>query len=146
MFATPHYCSGGVIISKDSAIRSADSLRDKVVAVQAGSSYYEKVKNVPGVKEVKGFAHDAEAIAALASGRVDAWVSDFFVVKTAMENNPGVGMKMGRFLFIEKIAAAIKKGNLTLAAAYDKALAELMADGTYKNLSDKYFKSDIRCL
>lgn len=145
-FTTPHYCSGGVIVSKDPAIRSADSLRDKVVAVQTGSTYFDNVKKLPGVKEVKNFPQDTDARAALINGRVDAWVSDLFAVKSALESNPDAGLKMGKFLFVERIAAAIKKGNSTLSAAYDKALMELMADGTYQSLSEKYFKGDIRCL
>lgn len=145
-FTSPHYCSGGVIVSKDANIKSADNLRGKVIAVQTGSTYYENVKKLPEVKEVKNFPQDTDARAALVNDRVDAWVADLFVVRTALEKNPEAGLKMGRFLFIERIAAAIKKGNTSLAAAYDKALAELMADGTYKALSEKYFKGDIRCL
>jgi len=145
-FTSPHYCSGGVIVSKDVTIKSADSLRDKIVAVQTRSTYFENVKKLPGVKEVKNFPQDTHARAALVNGRVDAWVSDLFVVKTALETNPGAGLKMGKFLFIERIAAAIKKGNTTLGNAYDKALAEMMADGSYKVISEKYFKGDVRCL
>ena len=42
-------------------------------------------------------------------------------------------------------APAVQKGNAALAAAVDKALAELMADGTYKKLSEKYLMEDVRC-
>lgn len=143
-FTSPHYCSGGVIVSRDGSVKSADQLAGKVVAVQTGSTYFENVKKVAGVKEVKNFPQDTDAQAALKNGRVDAWISDRFVVKTALESNPN-SMKMGDFLFVEKIASAIKKGNSSLAAAYDKALAEVMADGTYKTISEKYMKEDVRC-
>lgn len=145
-FTSPHYCSGGVIVSKDRRIGTADSLRGKVVAVQSGSSYADNVKKLSQIKEVKTFNQDTDARWALINGRVDAWVSDFFTVKTALDSDPGAGLKMGRFLFIEKIAAAIGKGNPELGAAYDKALGQVMSDGTYKTISQKYFKSDIRCL
>jgi polar amino acid transport system substrate-binding protein len=144
-FTAPHYCSGGVIVSKDPAIRSVASLNGKVVAVQTGSSYMENVKKLTGLKEVKNFPQDTDARSALLNGRVDAWVSDRFVVKSALDTSPNAGLKMGDFVFIEKIAAAIKKGNTQLGAAYDKALAEVMADGTYKTISEKYTKEDIRC-
>lgn len=144
-FTSPHYCSGGVIVSKDPAVRSVETLAGKTVAVQTGSTYFENVKKVAAVKEVKNFPQDTDARAALLNGRVDAWVSDRFVVKNALASNSSGGLKMGDFLFVEKVAAAIKKGNAPLAAAYDKALAELMADGTYKTLSEKYFQEDIRC-
>lgn len=144
-FTSPYYCSGGVIVSKDAAIHSVDTLAGKTVSVQTGSTYFENVKKVSTVKEVKNFPQDTDARAALLNGRVDAWVSDRFVAKSALETNASGGLKMGDYLFVEKIAAAIKKGNAPLAAAYDKALAEVMADGTYKTISEKYLKEDIRC-
>jgi polar amino acid transport system substrate-binding protein len=144
-FTNPYYCSGGVIVSKDAAIKNAATLVGKTVAVQTGSTYMENVKKLAGVKEVKNFPQDTDARSALVAGRVDAWVSDRFVVKTATESNPGLGLKVGDYLFVERIAAAVKKGNAPLAAAVDKALADVMADGTYKTISEKFMKEDIRC-
>ena len=144
-FTQPYYCSGGVIVSRDPAIRSAATLAGKTVAVQTGTTYMKSVAQVPGVKEVKNFPHDTDARSALASGRVDAWVSDRFAVKAAIDASPKSALKTGDFLFVEKIAPAVQKGNVALAAAVDKALAELMADGTYKTISEKYLKEDVRC-
>ena len=144
-FTSPYYCSGGVIVAKDPAIHTVDSLNGKTVAVQTGTTYMENVKKLSGVKEVKNFPQDTDARSALLNGRVDAWVSDRFVAKTALASNNTAGLKMGDFVFVEKIAAAVKKGNSSLSAAYDKALAEVMADGTYQAISDKYMKEDIRC-
>jgi len=69
-FATPHYCTGGVIISKDGAIRTAKDLTGKVVAVQTGTTYYDNVKKLP-VKDVRNFPQDSSARAALETGHVD---------------------------------------------------------------------------
>ncbi len=145
LFTNPHYCSGGVIVSKDTTIRSVGDLAGKTIAVQTGTTYFENVKKVTGVKEVKNFPQDTDARAALLNGRADVWVSDRFVAKTALESNSSGGLKMGDFLFIERIASALKKGNTSLETAYNKALGEVMADGTYKTLSEKYLKEDIRC-
>lgn len=144
-FTSPHYCSGGVIVSKDPAIRTVKDLAGKVVAVQTGTTYLEHVKKLPGLKDVKNFPKDTDARAALAAGRVDAWVTDRFVAKTAVESNGGATLKIGDFVFIEKIAMAVKKGNTSLRAALDKALQELMADGTYEKISKKYLNEDVRC-
>ena len=144
-FINPHYCSGGVIVSKTVPLKDAAALSGKTVAVQTGSTYMEKVKKLAAPKEIKNFPQDTDARSALAAGRVDAWVSDRFVVKNAVEANPALGLQIGGYLFIEKIAIAVKKGNAPLAAAINKALAESMADGTYKAISEKYFKEDIRC-
>jgi polar amino acid transport system substrate-binding protein len=63
-----------------------------------------------------------------------------------VDASPGGGLKVGDLLFVEKIASAVKKGNSTLITAYNKALAEILADGSYKAISEKYFKEDIRCI
>jgi polar amino acid transport system substrate-binding protein len=144
-FTNPHYCSGGVIVAKDPAIHAPKDLAGKVVAVQTGTTYLENVQKLPGLKEVKNFPKDTDARSALLNGRVDAWVSDRFVVKAAIEQDPAAGLKMGEFVFVERIASAVKKGNTSLAQAIDKALAEVMADGTYEQLSRKYMGEDIRC-
>lgn len=144
-FTNPHYCSGGIIVSRDGSLRTPAMLAGKTVAVHNGTTYMENVKKVPNVKEVKTFPLDTDARSALVNGRVDAWISDRFVVKKAMEGNPNAPLKAGGYLFVEKVAPAVKKGNTSLAAAVDKALAGVMADGTYKALSEKYMKEDIRC-
>ncbi|HXA47251.1 MAG TPA: ABC transporter substrate-binding protein [Burkholderiaceae bacterium] len=144
-FTNPQYCSGGVIVSKDPSISSAKTLAGKVVAVQIGTTYLENMKNVPGVKDVKTFPENSDAQSALMAGRVDAWVTDRFSVKAALDANPKAGMKQGDYLFVERIAGAVKKGNTPLAEALNKALVDLMADGTYKAISEKYFKEDIHC-
>ncbi|ABM30908.1 ABC transporter substrate-binding protein [Paracidovorax citrulli] len=144
-FAAPHYCSGGMVIAMDPAIRTGKDLAGKVVAVQTGTSYLENVKKVPGVKDVKNFPTDVDARSALTSKRVDAWVTDKFVAKEVAAKNPKAGLKLGDMLFIEKMAPAVAKGNTGLADAWNKAFAEILADGSYAAVSKKYFNEDVRC-
>jgi polar amino acid transport system substrate-binding protein len=144
-FTDPHYCSGGVIVAKDPAIKSVADLQGKVIAVQTGTTYLENVQKLKGLKEVRNYPKDTDAHAALVAGRVDAWVTDKFVAKDALAADPKAGLHMGDFVFVERIASAIKKGNASLEAAVDKALAEILADGTYETISRKYFNEDIRC-
>lgn len=144
-FTDPHYCSGGVIVSTDPAIHSAKALEGKTVSVQTGTTYLENVKKAAGVKEVKNFPQDTDARGALLSGRVDAWVTDRFVAKQALAANPSGGMSLGDFLFVERIATAVAKGNAPLAAEINRALAAIQMDGTYAAISKKWFNEDIRC-
>jgi polar amino acid transport system substrate-binding protein len=144
-FTEPHYCSGGMIIAMDPSIRTAKDLAGKVVAVQTGTSYLENVQKVSAIKEMKNFPTDVDARSALNSRRVDAWVTDRFVAKAVVDKNPTAGFKLGDMLFIERIAAAVAKGNQSLAQGWSKALAETMADGSYTQLSKKYFNEDVRC-
>jgi len=144
-FTDPHYCSGGVIVAKDKAIQKVPDLSGKTVAVQTGTTYLENVKKLSGLGEVKNFPKDTDAKAALLAGRVQVWVTDRFVAKAALEADPGAGMHMGDFVFVEKIACAVKKGNSSLEQAVNRALAEILKDGTYEAISRKWMKDDIRC-
>ena len=144
-FTSPHYCSGGIIVAKDPAIKTVNDLKGKVVAVQTGTTYLENVEKLPGLKEMKNFPKDTDAHAALVAGRVDAWVTDRFVAMDALKGDAKAGLHTGDFVFVERIATAVQKGNTSLVAAIDKALADLQADGTYEKISKKYLGEDIRC-
>jgi polar amino acid transport system substrate-binding protein len=144
-FSAPYYCSGGVIVAKDPAIHAAKDLQGKTVAVQTGTTYLQNVEKLPGLKAVKNFPKDTDARAALVNGRADAWVTDRFVAKQALEVDPKAGLKTGDYVFVEKIAGAVQKGNASLTKAVDQAIAQLFADGTYEKLSRKWFREDIRC-
>ncbi len=144
-FTKPYYCSGGVIVSRDPAVRTVKDLAGKTIVVQTGTTYLQQVEKLPGLGQVKNFPKDTDARAALVAGRVDAWVTDRFVALDALKADPKAGLHTGDFVFVEKIASAVQKGNASLAAAIDKALAEIQADGTYEKISRKYLGEDIRC-
>lgn len=141
-FTQPHYCSGAVIVSRNVSIKTSSDLVGKVVATQIGTTYYEQSNKISGVKKLNGFPQDTDAQSALLTGRADAWVTDAYVAKAYEQ---GSSLTIGDFLSTERMAAAVKKGNSSLADAYNKALTEVMADGTYQALSQKYLKQDARC-
>ncbi len=143
-FTSPHYCTGGVVVAKPGGAKTAADLKGKTVLVQVGTTYLDNVKKVPGVGDVKTYPKDTDAIQALLSNRGDAWVSDKFVVLDALKANPGK-FQQGDFLFQEKIGMAVKKGDTSLKAALNDALAALEKDGTYAKISDQYFGQDVRC-
>lgn len=45
----------------------------------------------------------------------------------------------------EPAAIAAKKGNAALVDATNTATRDILSDGTYKMLSEKWFGEDIRC-
>ena len=131
-------------MARDPKIRSASDLAGKTVAVQTGTTYYENVRKLP-VKDVKSFPADSSARAALDSGHVDAWVTDKFVARESLAATPGTPDHLGDFVFVERIAAAVAKGNTGLVTEVNKALAAMLADGSYAAISNKWFHEDIRC-
>jgi len=50
---------------------------------------------------------------------------------------------LGEELKREEIAVAINKNNQVLLEAINKAIADMVADGTYKEISTKWFGKDL---
>ncbi|WP_372524928.1 ABC transporter substrate-binding protein [Piscinibacter sp.] len=144
-FTEPHFCGGGIIVSKNAPIQEGKDLAGKTVSVQTGTTFLDEVKKVPGVKDVKNFPQDTDARGAMISGRTDAWITDPAVARAALVANPAAGLKIGGMLFVERNAAAVAKGNKSLAGAFNTALQEMLADGSYAAISKKWFNEDIRC-
>ena len=69
------------------------------------------------------------------------YVSEAQVIALATK----AGFKLGDMLFIERIAPAMALGNTSLTEAWNKAFAEVLADGSYAAVSKKYFNEDVRC-
>ncbi len=145
-FTNPHYCTGGVIVSRKGGPLKAQDLRGQVVGVQVGTTYMEAAQKIPGVKEVRTYQRDPDALQDLLAGRLDAWITDRFVAKEAIKERKLEGtLQLGELIFREEVAMAVAKGNTSLRNALNQALAALMQDGTYARISQKWFGEDVRC-
>lgn len=144
-FAQPHYCSGGQIVSYPGGPMKAADLKGKSVGVQIATTYFEAAKKIEGIGEIKTYKDEGANFSALRAKKYDAWISDKFVVKATLDKNPDSGVVKGDMLFVERISMITRKNNPELIEQWNKALAEVMKTGTYKELSQKYFASDISC-
>ncbi|MBB6098040.1 polar amino acid transport system substrate-binding protein [Deinobacterium chartae] len=142
-FASPHYCSGGLIVVKKGGPKTAAALKGKTVAVQVGTTYYDQLKKLGGLKDVKTYPQNTDALQNLRAGRVDALVSDRFAGLEALKKDQT--LEAGELLFQERIGMAVAKNNPGLAKALSAALKKVQANGTYTKISKKYFGEDIRC-
>ncbi|MHB8061804.1 MAG: substrate-binding periplasmic protein, partial [Ruminiclostridium sp.] len=84
-----------------------------------------------------------EALSELKIGRVDALVTDLVVAKYFVAKDPDSYVIVNTTLPKEPIAVACKKANTELSEKLDKALEELMEDGTLKKISEKWFGEDM---
>jgi polar amino acid transport system substrate-binding protein len=150
-FTSPHYCTGGTIFTGPQkgtpGPKSKSELSGKTVGVQVGTTYLTNLKKISGVKDIKTYPKDTDALQNLLAGRIDAWITDRFVGRQAIaaQNKNGAKLEAGDIVFEERVAMAVSKGNNDLKAALDKALTELIADGTYEKISTNFFGEDIRC-
>lgn len=144
-FIAPHYCTGATIVSKEGGAKTVADLRDKVVVTPVGTVYYDKLKTIPGIKEIRTVPNETDGLQNLLSGRADVWVTEKFVAKEAKKAHEEARLQLGEVILPQENAMVIAKGNKPLQDAINGALRDIMADGTYMKLLKNYFDEDIRC-
>ncbi|KRW59013.1 ABC transporter substrate-binding protein [Pseudomonas sp. TTU2014-080ASC] len=122
-----------------------DSLKGKVIGAQRATiagTWLED--NMNGVVDIKLYDTQENAYLDLASGRVDGILADTFVQWEWLKSDAGKDFEFkGEPVFDnDKIGIAVRKGD-ALREKLNAALAEIVADGTYKKINDKYFPFSI---
>ena len=89
-FAGPYYTSKQAVLVKagNTDVTGVDSLADKTVATQSGSTGPDILAEYAPDAVVQEFANDLEARTALEQGRVDAYVTDYTLLLNAIVKNP----------------------------------------------------------
>ncbi|TQY10595.1 transporter substrate-binding domain-containing protein [Rhizobium sp. rho-1.1] len=122
-----------VVVAKGSAIKTPADLKGKSVGALA-SSTFAKLAEDKGAT-VKAYKAETDGIQDLLNGNIDAEITDAigagYMIKSA---------KMPLEVLPEAISHiqkgfAVKKGKPELVKAVNKALAEMVADGTYAKLT-----------
>jgi len=144
-FSNPHYCGGAVIITKPGGPQKAKDLAGKVVATQVGTTYFNFLKKLPSIKEVRTFSKEPDSLLALIQGRIDAVVTERFAAEKQVIARAHDKLILGETIYRERLAMAVAKGNLELRDRLNGALQTVLSNGTYQQISEKYFGQDIRC-
>ncbi|VDC29483.1 transporter substrate-binding domain-containing protein [Pseudogemmobacter humi] len=152
-FSDKYYNTPAVIVAAkgDAITPDPEGLTGKILGVQVSTihqTYAEK--HFGGVAaEIKSYQTQDEANQDLVAGRIDATQADStamdaFVaaegadcceIKGAVENDPAVlGLGVG---------VGLRKGDEALKEAFNKAIADVRADGSYDEITSKYFTSSI---
>jgi len=146
-FVGPYYRSGrGVFVAEGSSIQSLDDLKGKTVGVTLGETH-EKWARERGGWEVRTYKGLPELFLELKAGRIDAMIVDAVPVAIAVKQSGAKVRKLDVPEFRgteDNIGIAIRKGNPELKAAMQKALDDMMADGTYMTIAMKWVGTDIR--
>lgn len=130
----------GVLTTKDSGITKEYSSTDgKRLGVLQGTiqEAYAK-KFLPGATLVM-FPDNNSGVSAMTTGRIDAFFLDYVVGTDYIEQHPDLVQPIAIPAFDQPAAFPIKKGNTALKDAVDKALEELVKDGTWLKLYTQYF-------
>lgn len=128
-----------VIVKEDSAIKTVDDVAGKKVGVQLGTTGDSYATGDYGEDKVTQFTTGNEAVSALLGGDVDCVIIDNEPAKAFVANNKGLKI-LDTTYADEDYAACIRKGNTELLNAVDKAINQLIADGTIDRIVSKYIK------
>jgi histidine transport system substrate-binding protein len=132
---------------------TADSLKGKRIGVEQGSTQetYAKEKLQQAGVEVISYQNPDLVYADLVGGRLDAAfsselaVSESFLKKPAGKDFALIGDSVtDQHYFGVGDGIGLRKDDTALQQAFNKALAAIVADGTFKTINDKYFDFDIR--
>ena len=90
-FAGPYYTSQQAVLVKagNTEITGIDSLTDKIVATQSGSTGPSILAEYAPDAIVQEFEDDIQARTAVEQGRADAYVTDYTLILNSIVKNPG---------------------------------------------------------
>lgn len=136
LFTTPYYKAAQVIVVKEgSTIQGKADLTGKSVSVQSGTTADEGCTEA-GLT-VRAFTANADAKAALTTGKVDAWVVDNLTAIQMVEEGDGLVI-LNENMTEEPYAFAFAFGSEDLVAEIDTILKGLIADGTVEGIFAQY--------
>ena len=145
-FTTPYgYIHTALAVRKDNdEIKTFEDLKGKTTANSLASTYMELAESYGAT--VQGIDTLEETIQLLAAGRIDATLNADVSFYDYLNVHPDADFKIvAQSEDASHVAIPLRKGDAsaTLLEAINTAIEELRADGTLKELSEKYFGQDI---
>jgi polar amino acid transport system substrate-binding protein len=144
LFSEPYYKTGAqLFVGTDSAVATADDLEDATVGVALGTTFEAYAKELDGVGKVKTYQADIDALKDLQAGRLDAVITQGFMGKFLIKSE---GLKVrtaGDVLYPDIAAIPVNKSSKALLKEINAALVSIKDDGTYAEISEKWFGEDI---
>ena len=147
-FTEPYYTNKLQFIAPKGAEFRTDeaSLKGKVIGAQRATiagTWLED--NLGDVVQVKLYDTQENAYLDLAAGRVDGVLADKLVNWEWLKSEPGKDFEFkGEPVYDnDRIGIALRKGDAELREKLNGALQAIVADGTYKQINDKYFPFSI---
>lgn len=138
-----------VVVKADSGIKSLADLAGKTLVVQTDSSAEsaingEKLASLKAsLKQVDSVKEYNTAFLNLDAGSADAIAMDIGVAEFQMENRTGGSyVILDEQLATEQYAVGFKLGNTELRDKVQKALDEMMADGTFATIAETWDLTD----
>lgn len=141
-FSRPYFKAGLAIATKanNTDITSFESLRNKRIAVQIGTTAANEAKKIPGAK-IRTFDNAPLSLQELLNGNVDAVINDAPVTLYAIKQNNLQGLKIVSQLLTEEFyGIPTPKGSPHLEDI-NRGLTIILENGTYERIYRKWFNA-----
>ena len=112
-------------------------VEDVQIGVQRGTTGELYCQDAYGVDKVTSLDNGSVAVQALVNGQVDCVVIDIGPAQEYVEATPGLKIVEGAYT-IEDYCVGVDEGNTALLEAVNKALNEMIDDGTVQEIMDQY--------
>ena len=149
-FSNPYYFnSGRLVVSKEAGIKGAmpKDLKGKIIGTQSGTTEVGLLKKHFPNSKVKLYPKLDDALLDLENGRLDAVLASQFVIGAWLKKKEGACCEFKGEAFVPDdmigTGIGVRKDDVKLQKALNKALAEMVADGSYDAIRKKYFPFDI---
>ncbi|WP_445491869.1 amino acid ABC transporter substrate-binding protein [Niallia sp. 03133] len=142
-FSEPYISSSAVLITRnDSKVKSFDDIKGLKSAQSLTSNYGKMAKNYGAeLISVDGFN---QAVELLNSKRVDVTINDKLSYLDYKKQKPNAKIKIADTADdVAQSGLMFRQNNDTLVEAVNKALKEMIDDGTYTKISEKWFGEDV---
>lgn len=142
-FSNPYYRSGAQIFvaKKNTSISSPEDLKDKKIGVVKASTFKDLVAKY--TDKITEYDSDITALMDLEPGRVDAVITDQMVGLRMIKEGKSNIKEAGKPLNLDEMGIAIRKNDKEMVEKVNKALDEIIKDGTYEKISKKWFGRNI---
>ena len=132
-----------LLVLKTSTIDSFRGLAGKTVAVTAGTTNEQVVRKLAATEKLRiqirlTRDHD-ESLALLATGKVDAFVTDGIILRGLAATHEAQFKLVGEILSVEPYGLAYRLYDQEMAASVDRTFARLASEGRLKAYYDKWF-------
>jgi polar amino acid transport system substrate-binding protein len=143
-FTDSYYSSGAqVFVPTDSDCTDPSQMDSPTIGVASGTTYESFLAEQDWAGEVRTFTSDVTALQDTEAGRLDGAMTDRLVGLFQINEAQRDLTTCGDPLYTEEPAFAVKDGNAGLVDDLNEALAAIIDDGTYADISEKWFGQDI---
>lgn len=143
-FTDPYYLSGAtVFVPTDSDCQDPTQMDSPAIGVASGTTYETFLNDEDWVGEIRTFTSDITALEDTEVGRLDAAMTDRLVGLFQIDQADRDLRVCGEPLYTEEPAFAVREGNTELVNELNDALAAIIEDGTYAEISQEWFGQNI---